>query len=78
MDDGQYVARGGLTLCTDNFTFAEVQVLKGVLEMKYGLICTLHIKKGNHRIYLSGKSLPKLVELVKPYMHSSFMYKLDK
>jgi hypothetical protein len=76
MDDGQYVARGGLTLCTDNFTLAEVMVLKGVLEKKYGFICTLHAKGKNHRIYISGKSLSKLVEVVTPYMHTSFMYKL--
>lgn len=78
MDDGQYVRRGGVTLCTDNFTLAEVNTLKQVLETKYGLICTLHNKKGNKRIYISGKSLPRLAGIVGPYMHPDFMYKLAK
>lgn len=78
MDDGQYVARGGLTLCTDNFTLDQVNVLKDVLERKFGLTCTLHNKNENKRIYISGKSLPKLRELVTPHMHPMFMYKLDK
>jgi hypothetical protein len=78
MDDGQYVKNGGLTLCTDNFTSEEVQRLKLILESKYGLICTLHKKNNNQRIYLSGKSMPVLLNLVRPYMHTSFMYKLMK
>lgn len=78
MDDGQYVARGGLTLCTDNFTLSEVNVLKEVLERKFDLTCTLHNKKGNKRIYISGRSLPKLRKLVAPHMHTMFLYKLDK
>lgn len=78
MDDGQYVKNGGLTLCTDNFTSREVAVLKTILESKYGLLCTLHNKKGNDRIYISGRSLPLLKTLVLPYMHPNFKYKLDK
>jgi len=78
MDDGQYVKNGGLTLCTDNFTADEVLQLKSILESKYGLICTLHKKNHNQRIYISGKSLPKLVEIVGPFVHPSFKYKLMK
>lgn len=78
MDDGQYVKNGGLTLCTDNFTAEEVLQLKEVLESKYGLVCTLHHKKNNLRIYISGKSLPHLIDIVGPYMHTSFNYKLMK
>lgn len=78
MDDGQYVKNGGLTLCTDNFTTEEVFLLKEVLESKYNLVCTLHNKKDNLRIYISGKSLPNLTQIVGPYMHPSFDYKLMK
>jgi hypothetical protein len=78
MDDGQYVKNGGLTLCTDNFTLQEVNVLKSVLENKYGLLCSLHNKKGNYRIYISGHSLSVLKQLVLPYVHPNFRYKLDK
>lgn len=76
MDDGQYVKRGGVTLCTDSFTLDEVNLLKGVLENKFGLICTLHVKNKGNRIYISGKSLPLLRAELTKYMHPSFMYKL--
>lgn len=78
MDDGMYVKRGGVTLCTDSFTKAEVGLLKGVLESKFGFICQIHHKGANQRIYISGKSLGKLTTMVKPFMHESFMYKLAK
>lgn len=84
MDDGQYVARGGVTLCTDNYRFADVFALMLILEIKYGLVCSIHTKdyanrsKKYYRIYISGKSLPKLRLLVAEFMHPSMMYKLDK
>jgi len=80
MDDGQHVERGGVTLCTDNFTYDEVQFLKSVLEKKYKLICTIHnknIKKGYYRIYISAKSLPILQPLVFKYFHPSMLYKIQ-
>ena len=75
--DGQYVKRGGITLCTDNFTLTEVLILKNALESKFGLLCTLHKKNKYHRIYISKRSFDKLVFIVKPYMHPLFIYKLD-
>jgi hypothetical protein len=81
MDDGQYVKRGGITLCTDSFSMGEVLLLKSVLEEKYGLQCTIHNKnpeKGHYRIYISGKSLPVLRELVREFIHPSMAYKLGK
>jgi ubiquinol-cytochrome c reductase cytochrome b subunit len=74
MDDGFKVKRGGVTLCTDSFTPEHVQLLKSVLESKFGLMCTVQKK---NRIYISGKSLHKLTSIVGQYMHPSFMYKLS-
>lgn len=82
-DDGSKVKRGGVTLCTDNFTQDEVIKLKTVLETKYKLICTIHKKNnrtGNnkiyYRIYIFAKSLSLLKILVLEHMHQSMMYKL--
>lgn len=78
-DDGQFVQRGGVTLCTDNFTYEEVLLLKSILENKYGLACTIHNKnvvKGYYRIYISGKSIQKLQALVSSYFHGSMLYKI--
>lgn len=80
MDDGQYVKRGGITLCTDSFTKEEVFFLKEILEKKFNLKCSIHNKNpklGYYRIYISKTSLVLLRSLVKEYFHSSMLYKLD-
>lgn len=81
-DDGQYVMRGGVTLCTDNFSFGDVLTLVLVLEMHYGVVCTLHTKHRKdgskaRRIYISKGSLPLLRSLVGHLVHHSMQYKLE-
>ena len=73
-DDGQLVKRGGITLCTDSYTLPEVELLIQILENKYKLKCTIHIKKGisgneYHRIYIGRKSLYEIKPLLIPHMH---------
>lgn len=41
MDDGQEVKNGGVTLCTDSFTFEEVDLLKAALESKFNILTTI-------------------------------------
>jgi hypothetical protein len=83
MDDGQEVKRGGLTLCTDGFTYEEVLLLKSVLETKYKFTCTIHKKRNKtktkiyYRIYISGKDLPLLYSLVNEYMCPSMLHKIQ-
>jgi len=36
-DDGQFVKNGGITLCTDNYTLTEVELLIKALTSKYNL-----------------------------------------
>lgn len=82
MDDGQEVKRGGITLCTDNFSYEEVLLLKSVLEKKYNFTCTIHKKinkfktKFYFRIYIWNKDLPLLNSLIKDYMCPSMLYKI--
>jgi hypothetical protein len=55
-----------------------------MFKTKFGLDCTVqHLSKGKgntpkdkYSIYFKVKSLPKLRELVVPYMHPSMLYKL--
>ena len=55
-----------------------------MFESKFGLSCTLQLlsKKGGntpkdkYSIYIKVASMPRLRELVLPYMHSSMKYKL--
>jgi hypothetical protein len=83
MDDGSNFKRGGITLCTDNFTLDEVLRLKSVLENKFNFICTIHHKKNKDgskfypRIYISKNSMPSLISLVEKYMLDSMKYKIS-
>jgi hypothetical protein len=68
-----------VTLCTDNYTYDDVLLLKSLLESKYKLQCTIHNKnpnKGYYRIYISGKSLHILQPLVVNYFNQSMLYKI--
>lgn len=55
-----------------------------MFETKFGLNCTVQLlsKKGGntpkdkYSIYVKVSSMPKLRELVLPYMHSKMLYKL--
>lgn len=85
MDDGGWVSGSkSVRIATNNFTKEEVELLKSMFETKFGLNCTVQLlsKKGGntpkdkYSIYVKVSSLPKLRELVLPYMHSSMMYKL--
>lgn len=75
------VKNGGITLCTDNYTLDEVNLLIKVLTEKYDLKCTIHLKKGKldkvyPRIYIGKKSFDTLKPLIIPYVHKTFLYKL--
>lgn len=67
-------------LCTESFTKEECKILQNLL-LKYEINSTLKVRnkaKNIYRIRISKLSMPKLRELVKPYMHTSFLYKLGK
>jgi len=77
--DGSFnKASGGLTLCTDSFTESEVQLLISVLQIKFGLKCSIQKapNKGQYRIYIWARSMNTLRNLVKSHFHSSMLYKL--
>lgn len=76
MDDGGAHA-SGLTLHTNNFTIAEVNILIELLHTKYGIVANKWVKYGRPVIYVRSGSMDTLRTLVTPYMHSSFLYKLE-
>ena len=81
MEDGYFDDHGRtntIILCTESFTKMECEVLQELL-LGFGIITTLKIrntKKGTYRIRISKRSIPLVRELVTPYMHPVFMYKL--
>jgi hypothetical protein len=40
--DGQLVKEGGITICTDNYTIEEVNVLISALNYKFNANCSIH------------------------------------
>lgn len=76
MGDGSKLNKG-LILCTDSYTVQEVLKLMNVLKIKYDIDSTIQgIKNNRPRIYILQKSMPKLINIVKPYMLKSMLYKL--
>jgi hypothetical protein len=83
MDDGQQVKKGGVTLCTDSYSSAEVQILKDVLKANFNLDTSIHRKKGventiYERIYIKKYSLETFKPYLIEHMHDSMLYKLNE
>lgn len=81
MDDG-YKSGNGLVLCTESFSKEEIALLKTVLESKFDLKVSLHIRRPSgggvsQRIYISSESMKDLKTMVLPYFLPSMYYKLN-
>jgi hypothetical protein len=82
MDDG-YSHYNGIVLCTESFTFNEIDLLRNMLINKFNFLVTLQVRntsggKKSHRISISSKSRDKLISLVKPYFIPSIALRLYK
>ena len=78
MDDGGKLT-SGLKIATNNFSFNEVEILALILIKKYNLKTSI-IKSGalnQYNLYISKKSMKDLVEIIRPYLHTSMYYKLN-
>jgi hypothetical protein len=76
--DGAKTTDNGVTLATLCFTDAEHQLLLNVLSTNFGLNCTVQRTggKGQKTIYIRRASIPTFIELVRPHLHESMLYKL--
>jgi len=78
MDDGGKYNKNNFILCTNSFTFEEVQLLIKVLKENFDLNCTIHkTNEVQYRIYILKDSMEKFRALVTPHFHESMMYKLS-
>ncbi len=74
----KYGRRQTIILCAESFTKEDCLILQNVLS-NMGIKSTLKIKaKDTYRIRIPKLSMPLVRELVTPYMHSDFMYKLGE
>lgn len=78
MGDGFYRKdRGGVLICTDSYSLADVQLLRTVLIEKFGLVASIQKRREDvYRIYINKTSTEKLIDLVKPYFIPRMFYKL--
>jgi hypothetical protein len=89
MDDGGWVASQAqgsksVRIATNKISLQEVELLRDIFKTKFNLDCTIQLltPKGGNRpkdkysIYFKVCSLPKLRNLVLPFMIPSMKYKL--
>jgi len=79
MGDGS-VQRHGLIICTNSYSVQDVVRLMNVLIIRYRLECKIRFLKKHNKIeyliYIQQGSMPSLLNIVSPFMHSSMLYKL--
>lgn len=78
-DDGALKWSGhsdAVRLCTDSFTYGEVNLLKTALETKFGLKPTIQKQRGHCRLYIPESDYPILSDtianLLSPVMYYKF------
>lgn len=74
-DEGSFTGNG-ILLHTNSFTEKEVTFLIQCLNENLGLNSTIRKNKTQFLIYIKAGSLNKVKQLVKPYMHPFFYYKI--
>jgi hypothetical protein len=67
----------GLLLCTDSFNLPDVVLIMNVLIIKYRLLCTLQLNKDKYIVYIYRSSMVILRTLLKPYIITKMLYKVD-
>ena len=69
----------GLSLQTQSFTIQECVFIISILIYKFNLKCSIlpmGLQRNKPTIYISSKSMKKLIPHILPYMCSSMLYKL--
>ncbi len=78
MDDGSLYKNKGIKFSTNCFTLKEIKFLQNILLEKYNLESSIH-KTGHinqYNIYILKSSMNNLIDIVKPFIHPSMMYKI--
>lgn len=57
-------------------SFLDVYKLAGILHYNFGLECTVQNHSGKPVIYVTAKSMPLFISIVKPHFYPGFLYKL--
>jgi hypothetical protein len=78
MDDGSKDG-SGLRISRNCFSYNEILILKDAIYKNFDIICKIRTQnKIQYLLIISAKDMSKLVNIIKPYMCDSMMYKLGK
>lgn len=73
MDDGNNHGSGYI-LNTSGFKLEDLKVLQAALYDNWSLETSIHSR---NRLYINYKSKPKFIELIRPNIHHSMLYKIN-
>lgn len=72
MDDGEN-HKSGYIFNTSGFSLNDIKVLQAVLYENWSLETSIHSR---NRLYINSNSKKKFIELIKPHIHHSMLYKI--
>lgn len=78
MDDGAKASAKskGYVFCTHNFDISEIKRLSLFINNRYNLDSVVRKDRHYYVIYIKGSDSEKFINLIKPHMHVSMLYKL--
>ncbi len=74
LDDSTF--KGSCIKINSYFTKEEGERLVLILKLKYNIDSSININRNQYQLYIKGSSMKIVIDLVKPYFHSSMYYKL--
>ena len=78
MDDGSKDG-SGLRISTNSFNYNDILILKEAIFKNFDIKCNIRIQnKTQYLLIIAAKDMYKLVNIIKPYMCDSMIYKLGK
>ena len=80
MDDGSIKSskHKGVFLNTQSFIHEDVKKLQDILQNKFGILTSTRKDETNEQIYLGGKSGEDFINIIKPYIIPSLLYKIPR
>lgn len=79
MDDGslkKYKTTQAFILCTDSFSKEQVLFLGGLIKAKFNIHVNYHKQRDNYIIFIPSKHFIEFRQIILPFIHNNFMYKL--
>ena len=81
MDDGSYRTRKAkryYVLNTQSFIFEDQQTLVQSLKDNFEIHANIQKDRSNYILYIRSSSTERFLDLIRPYIHPCFDYKIPK